>query len=643
MHRNFFLIVVFLSLFSCMGTEDRLEWALTLAGENRTELEKVLQYYKDDSLKYKAACFLIENMPYHYGYEDARLDSVKAILATAPLGDGYIPDSERKRKWKSFNYKSLPILQDVQRMTAALLIENIDVAFETWNRVSWAKYYSFDDFCEWILPYRVGDEPLESWRKAYYDHYHPILDSLYQGENILEAADALNKFLKYETPFSPNSDFDLPHLGAKYLLKYRLGTCKETTDHTVYIFRSLGFPVGIDEYLYSPSNQNSHVWNILKNTDGKPLSFWYMDSRDLAVGMTDGRKKGKVYRMQYGIQEEKYQGVYKDNSTPSVVRNPLLKDVTEEYFGSNEYPVRIDGKVKSKFVALGIFTPFGYVPVDVALRDGDQAIVRNIEPGVIYQPLCNEKGLFQPCGYPFMIKDDTVRTFVPDMDKNVSLSIKRKYPLQNHILEYMSWMTGSKIEGSNDINFRNKEILYCIADTPRVNVNFYPSNPSRPYRYVRFVPRDGWRAEVAELAFYENIHDDVAISSKAILGCPPVDGNPAHAMDKANDGDWLTFFFSEEANGTVTFDLQNPAWIRKILFVPRNDDNFITPGNSYELFYQDGVMGWRSLGKQIATTYELIHTNIPEGALFWLRNLTRGKEEQIFYIEEGKQRFVGYE
>jgi hypothetical protein len=643
MHRNFFLIVVALFLFSCMDTQDRLERALTLAGENRTELEKVLQYYKDDSLKYKAACFLIENMPYHYGYEDARLDSVKAVLGTAPLGDGYIPDSERKRKWKSFNYKSLPMLQDVQRMTAALLIENIDVAFETWNRVPWAKYYSLDDFCEWILPYRVGDEPLESWRKAYYDHYHPILDSLYQGENILEAADALNKYLKYETPFSPNSDFDLPHLGAKYLLKYRLGTCKETTDHTVYIFRSLGFPVGIDEYLYSPSNQNSHVWNILKNTDGKPLSFWYMDSRDLAVGMTDGRKKGKVYRMQYGVQEEKYQGVYKDNNTPPVVRNPLLKDVTEEYFGSNEYPVGIDGKVKGRFVALGIFTPFGYVPVDVALRDGDQAIVRNIEPEVIYQPLCNEKGLFQPCGYPFMIKDDTVRTFVPDMDKNVSLSIKRKYPLQNHILEYMSWMTGSKIEGSNDVNFRNKEILYCITDTPRVNVNFYPSHPSRPYRYVRFVPRDGWRAEVAELAFYENLHDDVAISSKAILSCPPVDGNPAHAMDKANDGDWLTFFFSEEANGTVTFDLQNPTWIRKILFVPRNDDNFITPGNSYELFYQDGVMGWKSLGKQTATTYELIYTNIPDGALLWLRNLTRGKEEQVFYIEEGKQRFVGYE
>lgn len=81
----------------------------------------------------------------------------------------------------------------------------------------------------------------------------------------------------------------------------------------------------------------------------------------------------------------------------------------------------------------------------------------------------------------------------------------------------------------------------------------------------------------------------------------------------------------------------------KILFVPRNDDNFITPGNVYELFYQSGVKGWISLGVQTATTNELIYRNIPEGALLWLRNLTRGKEEQVFYVEDGEQKFVGYE
>jgi len=55
------------------------------------------------------------------------------------------------------------------------------------------------------------------------------------------------------------------------------------------------------------------------------------------------------------------------------------------------------------------------------------------------------------------------------------------------------------------------------------------------------------------------------------------------------------------------------------------------------------VKGWISLGVQTATTNELIYRNIPEGALLWLRNLTRGKEEQVFYVEDGEQKFVGYE
>ena len=54
-----------------------LENALQQAGENRTELEKVLSYYQmdpADSLKYKAACFLIENMPFYTYYKGERLD-----------------------------------------------------------------------------------------------------------------------------------------------------------------------------------------------------------------------------------------------------------------------------------------------------------------------------------------------------------------------------------------------------------------------------------------------------------------------------------------------------------------------------------------------------------------------------------------
>lgn len=56
---------------SCSPRNDCLEFALASAGANKEELVKVLRHYEGDSLKYRAACFLIENMPYH-GYSEGR-------------------------------------------------------------------------------------------------------------------------------------------------------------------------------------------------------------------------------------------------------------------------------------------------------------------------------------------------------------------------------------------------------------------------------------------------------------------------------------------------------------------------------------------------------------------------------------------
>ncbi|MDR1221457.1 MAG: hypothetical protein LBL07_01075, partial [Tannerella sp.] len=52
--------VSFLLLVACNDIPTRLEQALVLAGENRSELEKVLVHYAadpSDSLKYRAACY----------------------------------------------------------------------------------------------------------------------------------------------------------------------------------------------------------------------------------------------------------------------------------------------------------------------------------------------------------------------------------------------------------------------------------------------------------------------------------------------------------------------------------------------------------------------------------------------------------
>ena len=81
-------IVYFIVLCMCCACRygnTAVEEALMLAGKNRGELEAVLEYYREDSLKTKAAEFLIGNMPGHYSFADTvsvnrYYDAVDAVL-----------------------------------------------------------------------------------------------------------------------------------------------------------------------------------------------------------------------------------------------------------------------------------------------------------------------------------------------------------------------------------------------------------------------------------------------------------------------------------------------------------------------------------------------------------------------------------
>ena len=72
--RKLFTLMVWVILVqSCNHTS--LEQALDKAGANRQELEQVLEHYKDDELKLKAARFLIENMDAHSSLHHELYDS----------------------------------------------------------------------------------------------------------------------------------------------------------------------------------------------------------------------------------------------------------------------------------------------------------------------------------------------------------------------------------------------------------------------------------------------------------------------------------------------------------------------------------------------------------------------------------------
>lgn len=105
------------------------------------------------------------------------------------------------------------------------------------------------------------------------------------------------------------------------------------------------------------------------------------------------------------------------------------------------------------------------------------------------------------------------------------------------------------------------------------------------------------------------------------------------------DGNMQT---APSAYPNITLKLKEPQMVTHVRFSPKNADNGICAGDEYELRYWDD--GWMSCGTAKAEYEYIEFENVPRGKLYWLVNLSQGKEEMPFVIgEQGLQRFVYYD
>ena len=102
------------------------------------------------------------------------------------------------------------------------------------------------------------------------------------------------------------------------------------------------------------------------------------------------------------------------------------------------------------------------------------------------------------------------------------------------------------------------------------------------------------------------------------------------------DADPLTYINVDE---NLEWQIDGRHGINEIHCLCRNDANGIFPGDTYELFYYHFPEGWVSLGQQTAKKYTLLYNAVPANGLYWLRNLTQGREERIFTWEKGNINF----
>lgn len=610
-------------LAACTTREERrVEETLVFAGENRAELEQVLEYYKHDELKLRAARFLIANMREKFAYVLSEADSVRQALR-----DTWADKKEVVQKWKRISRETLPKRYDAQIMTADYLIENIDIAFETWQEVPWGKYYSFEDFCKYILPYRIADEPLERWRKVYKARFLPLLDSIYTGTDVVEAAAKIMEHPIVRTGYKYSADFNLPHHGALFLLECRVGTCHEYCDFVLYLLRALGIPSAIDQYKYSPEVRHSHVWNMLKDTTGATIPIEY-NKAEVKRDWKNWRRKGKVYRSFFDQAE-----------IPAYDGDFYLCDVTEEYFGNNSvsFPVQRKG---DGFLAMYAFE--GWMPIARYAAKGKYGIVQNIEPDVIYMPVGRNGERWIENGYCFMPDGKEVRVFEPDTVCRLKVRLNRKYPITVHQKNHLYGMNGMRLEGCNRKDFVNAEILAVLNDSTLDLTRYIKMHSASAYRYIRICSPLKRRLEIAEMEFYTDTLGMEKVDFRVVEEAVPEAKGTQFGIEKAWDNDRLSFYQSYKSEVELLFDLGASVRLGGMKFTPRNDDNFVTKGEVYELLYQNGTEGWVSLGRKMADDDFVEFDGVPGNAVLRLHNCTKGIEEQIFLWEGGKQYFLGH-
>ena len=630
-----------------------LETVLQVAGENRQELEKVLHYYRinlADSLKYKAVCFLIENIPFYTYSDGEQLENYKSYYTWLKKSKSKTPQQVVDSIKKIYGPMKEPSKKrDIMEIDSAYLCHNIDWAFKVWQEQPWGKNISFETFCEYLLPYRIGDEPLSYWRETYYEKYNSLLDSLRMSDSLdIEDPVVAANYLISKLPdksyyYTSVTPYPFGHIGPEYV-QYLSGTCREVTDFAVYLFRALGIPCAID-FVPARSYINAgHFWLTTWNKDGEE----YMT--DFPQKLRPVRKNwwyrwddsSKVYRYTFSVNRGLYEQMAKyGEEVYPFWRLPKFTDVTYGY-GYNfkkELVIPLDKQYKTKrngkIAYLCVSARDRWTPVDWTVYDAGHLAFQYVRKGSFMRIATYENGELCFLTDPFYAdkQNDEIHYYPVGKERqDVVLYAKCNIEIENR---FRNKMIGGVFEGSNHPDFLEKDTLFIIQGKPNRLNTTVKSWSDKEYRYLRyFGPAKGF-CNISEVAFYEK-NDTIALSGKIIgtPGCSQHDGT--HEYTNVFDGKtWTSFDYFKPTGGWAGLDLGRKVRVDRIVYTPRNRDNYVRPDDVYELFYCD--RDWKSAGKIKAAADSLVFRDIPVNTLLLLRNHTRGLDERIFIYENGSQ------
>ena len=597
-------------------------------------------------MKKEAATFLVAGMGdknYYVGELLAHYDTIIYLFDSLRNAGNLSEDpaiitntwADLEKRYGKLSVDKMEQRWDSRTLTSKFLIKNLELAFKAWQSAPGYISKDFTDFCEYVLPYRAGNEPPEEYREHYYNRYVSLCTL---------AKDSVEKLVKeFDLELRYNQNYRFSNILWKYpvslpvskIEKGRRGACRHMTVFYALIMRACGLPIAIDYVNAWGNRSQGHDWNVLLLDSGKIYPFNALESKRISFVY----KPAKIFRKRYSFITD---ALPSSEDIPSYLVSSNGIDVTSQY--GTVYDITVPctypwlGEQKKQYAVICVFDNMAWKPVYWGKIENNNIYFQRMMGDVCYLAAYYDKGKIIPASDPFILQQNGKIAYPNTQKRNINMTLKRKYPRFQRMEQHALTIRRSKVFGANDKSFLYPTLLFDIMRTPVDIVDSLVSMP-KAFRYVKIEPAVYRTGNFAEIEFFgkRSINEPEQKLIGKLFGFPALSGANEHPYTYAMDGDYETYFSKgKNEEGYVAVDFGSPYYITKVRFCPRSDTNFIIPGNTYELCYWDGGI-WKSAGSKVAADIVIQFENIPAGTFYILHNLTKGTEERIFTYENNEQ------
>ena len=666
--------------------------AILISKKQSTPVEmdsQVYEHYQNDSLKLKAAKFLIENMKWHdiqptlSSYPEHIRDVINGAdsvyrFITQGINDeilnlgatqGWLRHRAAKYSlWRdtTFKFPTKYSSAEFNSIDADFLIRHIDNAFERWESSPYAKGLDFSTFCEYILPFTALHGRGYNLNGAeLYEQFSPDLDKTYPTTlpNIVSRYSNyighMRNFAETKQERQSNEWIDIFFSDDR--------DCIPQCDVECNVLRAMGVPTAIDMNIGNREFVGQHHHCIVLDEYGKEVAFHgerHVSKDDNWGYVTE--YKLNVYRYLYGAQEDSpYMLRKKDEPIPPFFETPALKDVTSYIKPVGKLTLDIPRQLENNLTWLYSYArsyEAGIQAVTWGVNDtvNDIAIFNNVVRNMLYFPAyldVNEDVNF--IGEPLIVMsglnhnqvyfEKLADYCIGNSDTVQDVIMTRKFPRKPNMIKDAKNMIGGVWYGSQNSDGLDRVKLAEVDFMPEAHMQEIKIKAPKAYRYYIYESPKGVASGLGELEFltnstfdYQNTKDATPLpilSSKKVKvqSSRRVQLLPLHMNGSEFDLNQQTANFRE----VFCYEFPEPQVVTSIAFAPVNAENSIEPGEDYQLFQWSN--GWQEVASVVSEFNFLEFNQLDTRKLYWLRNNSRGQEEVPFIIADNRPQFIYYD